>query len=378
LRQKQTEEAHRIAEARLAGMISIAGDAIISIHHTRRITLFNWGAERIFGYTADEVLGQPIDILLPEELRSRHAAHIVNFGRSPVTTKRMGERSRIAGLRKNGEIFPAEASISRFATAGEWTFTVILRDVSERVQTEETLRHLANQMRDAVAARDQIMAVVSHDLSNPLNAVAMCLSGLHDDPPAPMAKGLVAAAQDSVDLMSRLIQDLRDVASIDAGRLSVEGVVQPLGPVLRRAIELERPVAEERDIALVLEENSIADTTLVDVDSERILQVLSNIIGNACKFTPAHGTIRVSVTDATDAICITVHDTGCGISADALPHVFDRFWHMRGHAKPRSTGLGLTIARGIVEAHGGRMWAESTVGEGSTFFFTVPVHIATA
>ena len=342
LRQKQSEEAHRLAEARFTGIVSTASDAIISIDGTRRITLFNWGAERIFGYSAAEALGQLLDILLPEELRSRHAAHIVGFAVSSDITRRMGERSRIGGLRKNGEIFPAEASISRLSSGGEWVYTVILRDVSERIRTEEELRVLAERMRKAAESRDEVMALVSHDLRNPLSTISMCLSGLGDDPPPTpdMANGLVVLAEESALLMSRMIQDLLDIASIDAGRLSIDRIKQTIGPTLRRAVDMHRLIAAEQGISVVADVPSEMDQSAVMIDGERIVQVLSNLIGNACKFTDAGGNVVVSAGMLPDAVRVTVRDTGRGIPVDAIPHVFDRFWHARRGAAQRSTGLG--------------------------------------
>jgi PAS domain S-box-containing protein len=380
LRQKQSEEAHRVAEARFAGMVSIASDAIICINTAREITLFNWGAERIFGYTAAEAIGQLLDMLLPEELRSRHAAHIMGFAASADTTRRMGERSRIVGLRKNGDVFPAEASISRFLNHGEWVFTVILRDISERVRAEEELRVLADRMRQAAASRDEVMALVSHDLRNPLSTIEICLSGLRDEPPPPpnMAAELVTLAQESATLMSRMIQDLLDIASIDAERLSIERVPQPVPPILARAVEMHRMIAAEQHITLSLDIPATIREQSVDADAERIVQVLSNLIGNACKFTRAGGHVSVSAQALPAAIQITVRDTGQGIPVDAIPHVFDRFWHARRGAAQRSTGLGLAIVKGIVEAHDGRIWVESTVGAGSAFHFTLPESDAVA
>lgn len=379
VRQKQVEEAHRLAEARLSGMVSIAADAIISIDAERRITMFNWGAERIFGYRASEAMGQLIDILLPEELRSRHAAHIVGFAHSLQTTRRMGERSRIVGLRKNGDMFPAEASISRFLTDGEWVYTVILRDISERVRTEEELRVLAEQAREAAASRDQVLALVSHDLRNPLNTISICLSGLRDDPPPTpeMADGLVVLAQESLALMSRMIQDLLDVASIEAGKLSLERQPQPVLPLLLRAVEMHAMLAEQHKLELRIDNASClgreTEGRVVDIDGERILQVLSNLIGNAIKFTDPGGQVIIFLEWLPNAVQIAVRDTGYGIPIDAIPHVFDRFWHARRGAAQPSTGLGLAIARGLVEAHEGRIWVESSLGEGSTFYFTLPL-----
>jgi len=366
VRRKEAEEAHRVAEAQLAGMIAISVDAIISCDDSRRITLFNWGAEQIFGYMADQVLGQCLDILLPEELRARHAAHMAQFATSSATARRMGERARIVGLRKNGEVFPAEASISRFAAGGRWTFTVMLRDVSARQRTEEGLRA-------AIAARDQVLAVVSHDLRNPLSAVTMCTSALRNalPPGTEAAESLLGTIHESTDLMQRIIQDLLDVASIDAGRLSLDRHTQRVEPILERAVEVFRPLADEHGVTLAYEPGA-SRTPEVRIDAERVLQVLSNLIGNACKFTPRGGEVRLAAVGENGAATISVSDTGSGIDPEHLARVFDRFWHTAERQAVRSTGLGLAIAKGIVEAHGGQISVESTQGIGSKFFFTVP------
>jgi len=286
----------------------------------------------------------------------------------------MGERSHIVGRRKNGETFPAEASISRFLVGREWGYTAILRDVSERVRKEDELRVLAERMRKAANARDEVMALVSHDLRNPLSTMSMCLSALHDDPPPTpdMAHGLVMLAEEAALLMSRMIQDLLDIASIDAGQLSIERTKQAIGPTLEQAVEMHRPISAEQEIALVMDLQPGLEEHMLMIDRERIVQALSNLIANGCKFTRAGGSVTVSAVALPDAVQVTVRDTGRGIPVDAIPHVFDRFWHARRGAAQRSTGLGLAIVRGIIEAHGGRIWVESTVGEGSAFHFTLP------
>jgi PAS domain S-box-containing protein len=366
IRRKEAEDAHRSAEAQLAGMVAISVDAIISCDESRRITLFNWGAEQIFGYAAADIVGESLDMLLPADVRARHAAHIAQFARSATTARRMGERSRIVGMRKNGEVFPAEASISRFMSGAEWRYTVMLRDVSAREQTEEGLRA-------AVAARDQVLAVVSHDLRNPLSAITMCVSALRSALPAgaEAAASLLGTVRESTELMQRIIQDLLDVASIDAGRLSLDCEIQPVAPILERAVEIFRPLAEEYRLTLTYEGGGGA-LPEVALDADRMLQVLSNLIGNACKFSHPGGQIRLAATGDDGAILISVSDTGSGIDAERLPRVFDRFWQPGEHRAVRSTGLGLAIAKGIIEAHGGRIWVESRRGVGSTFFFTLP------
>jgi signal transduction histidine kinase len=163
-----------------------------------------------------------------------------------------------------------------------------------------------------------------------------------------------------------------DVASIDAGRLSLERQRLPLGPLLDRVESAFRGVADERGIALVLEHTGLAELPETDVDADRIMQVLGNLLNNALKFTDAGGIVRLSAAATDGGVIVSVSDTGPGISPEDLPHIFDRFWHGRRRTKIRSTGLGLAICRGIIQAHGGRIWAESTVGHGTTLSFVLP------
>jgi PAS domain S-box-containing protein len=517
-------------------------DAIISIDEARTISLFNWGAERVFGYTADEMLGKSLDTLLPAAIRERHAGEIAHFSHSSQTARRMGERSTIVGQRKNGEIFPAEASISRYMAGGQWTFTVILRDITDRRRTEDGLRFLSEvsalladllndptalqraaaravptlgdlcvidlvdnerivtaavaardpelqhrvqsyrdrvpprwevrtpavhamrtretvllplglaewsgggswpeafagevervdrfgsvlvvplvahdrvlgsiaftmieggrrhdesyralaeefaarialavdnatlyqRTRQAVGARDETLSVVSHDLRNPLSAIKMCVSALRESP-APSEETtaeLLGAVGESAQLMTRIIQDLLDVASIDRGQLSLDRRPQGIGPLLERAETMFRGVADERGIALVLEHVGLQDLPELNVDGERIVQVLSNLLHNALKFTEPGGIVRLSAQrQAAGTVAVCVSDTGPGIPASELPHIFDRYWHVQRRAKVRSTGLGLAICRGIIEAHGGRIYADSVVGQGTSISFELP------
>ena len=169
--------------------------------------------------------------------------------------------------------------------------------------------------------------------------------------------------------MNRLIGDLLDVSLIEAGQLGIERARVSTRQLLTDCAEAQRPLAASASLDLRLE---LADD-LPDVwgDQHRLLQVLENLVGNAIKFTPVEGRITVGAAPRDGEVLFWVADTGCGISPDGLPHVFDRFWQARKGAH-HGAGLGLPITRGIIEAHGGRIWVESTLGRGSVFFFTVP------
>ncbi|MGH2634456.1 MAG: PAS domain-containing sensor histidine kinase, partial [Tepidiformaceae bacterium] len=491
---------------------------------------FNDGAVRIFGYTVDEVMGRPLEILLPASARTVHRRHVERFVESSVTARRMGERQEISGRRKNGEEFPAEAAIAKLRSGNEVFASVVLRDITERKYAErrqqflvevsellasslelnETLSSLARlwipgvadftvvemihrgesyhlravqrtdgavdespitvtagtrpnrvanadvsglqrvsvvsveaaldaipscyrddatqlgartaflvslvrggesfgrvlafnrhppplaggdlsliedlarrasmatenaclheEIRWALHARDETLSVVSHDLRNPVNAVkmlagALLRSGAAERVP-PAVADQVRVIQSAAQQMDTLIQDLLDMSRADAGRFAVDPKSVSAGALIRDALRTLGPLAQDKGVAIVIAWS--APLPAVQVDPERITQVISNIVGNAIKFTPSGGEILVSAEEHPDAVLVTVTDTGPGIPAEHLIHIFDRYWQLSGG--DRGVGLGLPIAKAIVEAHGGRIWAESVEGEGATFHFTL-------
>ena len=223
----------------------------------------------------------------------------------------------------------------------------------------------------ATRARDEVLGVVSHDLRNPLSAIAMCSRVLLDSPPADAAdrRELATNIYDSTTWMSRLIQDLLDVSTIEAGALSIVCDNERLEPILRRASDLFMRSAAERNVGIVVQ---VEDAALsAHADSERLMQAVANLIANALKFTPSGGSIAVTACARGDEVEVAVADTGSGIAEQDLPHIFDRYWHT--HGSQAGAGLGLAIAKGIVEAHGGRIVVDSAVGVGSRFSLLLPL-----
>jgi PAS domain S-box-containing protein len=529
----------RASEAKFSGILSIAADAIITADDTMTVVHFNRGAEAIFRYSADEVIGRPLDILIPERYRTTHSAHVARFGAGPEQARRMGERREIFGLRSDGEEFPAEASISKLEAPGRRLFTVVLRDITGRKRMEEQQRFLSDTTallvrtldrpataasiadapvpfladaclvdvitptgeirrtvsrhadparaeplrrigeefvphsdspsrvidvlrtaqpeqigtidddwlqahtdseqelaayralgatdmilvpmiardqvigcltmitskprgydeldfslakefavrsafaldnaalyeaaQSATRARDDVLGVVSHDLRNPLSAIQMCARVLLETPPTDeeSRRDLLEAVYQSAGLSHRMIQDLLDVANIEAGRLSVERRPEQFADIIGRATPMFQTQAADRDIELTVQVPD--DLPPVLADEGRVVQVLANLVGNATKFTGAGGRVTIATTVVGEDVQIAVADTGPGIPPEQWELVFERFWHSRRGARQRGTGLGLAIAKGIVEAHGGRIWIESTVGVGSTFYFTIPL-----
>jgi len=548
-RRAAAEAALRTSEAKFAGILSIAAEAIITVDEQQRIVHFNHGAAEIFRYDPADMIGKPLELLLPLSARGVHSREIAAFGASNESARRMGKRRAIAGRRSTGEEFPAEASISKLQSDGRFLYTVVLRDVSEQKRIEmrqrflaeasaalatsldvqttldavvrlsvpalaegciletwpedgeddatrtvaaavspgerETLRQrylagrhtpgasvvasvrktgrpkrvsipgsepptegptseLEHMLRDVGAcaalvmpvkargsvlgaltlvswqrdfddfdlelsgefarraalaldnarlyaasrrasrARDEVLSVVSHDLRNPLSGISMCASALLDPEPVPpdSVRSMAEVIRESAQWMGRIIQDLLDVSRIESGRLALERGPVEASTLLDVVQDLMRLQVENAGVQL--EVTPPGPLPQLDADRERVVQVLLNLLGNAVKFTPAGGSICLEAAIASSAspndgvgsygsfVRFRVRDTGVGISAAHLPHVFDRFWqvHTTGRA---GAGLGLAIAKGIVEAHGGAIWAESEVGDGTTFSFTIPV-----
>jgi signal transduction histidine kinase len=249
----------------------------------------------------------------------------------------------------------------------------LLDEIASRASLAMENARLYYQARHAIALRDDVLAIVSHDLRNPLATISMALARLEEEPErsAPKRAELLHIAHESADSMQSMIQDLLDVASIDAGHLSVERVNADLVILLVQAGALFEQLFADQGIDFALDVPEYLPR--VAVDRERILQLLGDLLSNALKFTPAGGHVTLSARDKGNEVVVSVRDTGCGIPHDDLPHLFDRFWFSRRGAKARGTGLGLSIAKGIVEAHGGRIWADTVEGAGSVFSFTLPV-----
>ncbi len=538
--QRHAQQALRVSEARLAGIIAMAADAIISVDAEHRITLFNSGAEQIFGYSAREVLGQPLALLVPERFRGNHLRFLQGFGEGGAASRRMGERQPIFGLRKNGEEFPAEASISSQEVEGRVMLTAILRDVSlqrrvdeehrflaragevlsssldyertlasvaqlavqsladccvvnltegeqvrrlevahrlaEQRELAEALRNFRIDMRQpflarevlvrreplliphvtsevlesmaqgeehlgllrrldprsllavpllsgerllgalvfistnggriyspvdlefsqglarlaslavanarlywaaqqATKARDEVLGIVAHDLRSPLNSISLWLQvverqiqkqGVEFQARSSEAMGAMSSA---CRRMSRLIQDLLDVTRLEAGQLPLNTNPQTPASLVREAVEAARAQAEAARLQVHLELPDSLPPVLADRD--RLLQVFSNLLGNALKFTPPGGDLWVGAGLEGEQVRFHVRDTGPGLPPESLAHLFDRFWQA-SRTDNRGVGLGLSIVKGIVEAHGGRLRVESEPGRGSTFSFTIP------
>jgi signal transduction histidine kinase len=227
---------------------------------------------------------------------------------------------------------------------------------------------LYQDSKNAVAARDELLAIVSHDLRSPLSTISVCADLLETKLSDDLSEK-AAVIQRAARQMDRLIGDLLDLAKIEAGGLRVE----------RQPVEAEELVGEISEMfgtqAAARSQRLECDQgrgLVISCDRGRALQIFSNLIGNAMKFTPDGGTVRLRIERSGEEAIFSVSDSGPGIKAEELPHIFERFWQARKKSQT-GVGLGLSIVKALVEAHDGRVWVESQPGKGTTFFFTLPL-----
>ena len=247
--------------------------------------------------------------------------------------------------------------------------------MAQRAGIAIEVARLSADLRTAVTARNNLLAVVSHDLRSPLTAILLSTRLLLADARGPRSdpshgRTDLDLIMRSAQRMSRLIDDLLQAATIEMQTFKVEAVPEAVAPMIEQALATIQATAARKSVRL--EQTITGELPPVRCDRQRIEQVLSNLVENAIKFVHEGGTIRVTAGPAADGLQIAVSDDGPGIAAADLPYLFDRYWKGKGKGH-HGLGLGLYIAKGIVEAHGGRIWVESQPGRGTSFYFTLPI-----
>jgi PAS domain S-box-containing protein len=365
-----------MTEAQLTGILSIADDAIITVDEAQRIILFNKGAERIFGYTVEEAIGEPLELLLPPGARASHSAHVDEFGASGTAARRMGERSEITGRRRDGSEFPAEASISCFNTGARRIYTAMLRDVTEQKRQAEALNDAKRAAELADEAKSMFLANMSHEIRTPLNAIIGMTSLLLYADLAEEQRDFVQTIRSSGDALLTIINEILDFTKIELGSLEIDPHPFDVRHVIEASLDQVASVAAEKNLNLAY----IADDSVPAVvvgDGLRLRQILLNILSNAVKFT-RQGEVVVNIEafrteQARYELHFSVVDTGIGIREEERDRIFKPFSQVDASTTREygGTGLGLAISQRLCEMLGGRIWVESIPGRGSTFHFTM-------
>jgi CheY-like chemotaxis protein len=239
---------------------------------------------------------------------------------------------------------------------------------STSTPADSGLQRRIEALEEAIRSRDALLSVVAHDLRNPLNVIALSAHALLESSPIGERRPLERILR-SASRAQRTVRDLLAIGALDTGNLSLDLKRVDTSRLLLSTVESQQDVAAEASV--ILSSDLSPSLPAVRGDEERLLEVLENLIGNAVKFTPAGGTITVGAGARGDQVLLWVKDSGCGIEPEQLPHIFDRFWQAKKKER-RGLGLGLSICRGIVKAHQGLIWAESTIGVGTTVFVSLP------
>jgi two-component system sensor histidine kinase GlrK len=263
------------------------------------------------------------------------------------------------------------SAATREVAEGSFAHPVVVRGRDEIASLADSFNRMAERLREVDRLKEEFFSHISHELRTPLTAVREAVHLLQDGVPGPLEPRqarLVDIIGGNTERVLRLVNQILDLSKLQAGLLGLDRRPVDLPRVVQRALEQVRPHADAR--GLVLESNGTGIAGAVIGDEERLLQVVLNLIGNAIRFTPTGGAVRLHVSEGSDDVELSVEDTGPGIAPDALPRIFDRYWQARGTRG--GSGLGLAIVKSIVELHGGRVRAESVDGQGSRFVVQLP------
>jgi PAS domain S-box-containing protein len=350
---------------------------IVAETATGKIVLWNPAAERMFGYPAAEVMGHDVQVIVPPAYRDAHRHGMARFhatGHGPLVD---GHRPvELPALHRDGSVFTIELSLSPTTGPGGVTYAMALvRDISARKAAEAELRQAYDELKAADRYKDEFLSVISHELRTPLNFIIGFASVMYDGVDGPLTQGQhdhLGKILEGSDRMLALVDDLLDFAKLQAGKFQVDCRPTAYAPLVHNVISSLAPLAEAKQIRLV---KDVQANVKLEIDGQRIVQVLMNLLSNAIKFTPAEGQIVVRAYVEGGALVTEVKDTGLGIVPADLPRVFEKFKQvdMSATRQAGGTGLGLSIAKALVEAHGGTIGAISDPGHGSTFWYRLPL-----
>jgi len=375
LERLSAEEAVRASEARKAAMLHSALDAVITIGQDGRVLEWNPAAERLFGYARQQAMGQPMaHLIIPPNLREQHTRGLARYLHTGQATL-LDQRVEVTGMRADGRLFPVELTITRIDLPGPALFTGYLRDLTERKQAEAEREQLL-RLQQANRLKSEFLANMSHELRTPLNGIIGFTEIMYTGEVGTMSeeqREYLGDILSSSRHLLQLINDVLDLAKVESGKMTFYPEEVDLAKLVNEVRDIMRPLAVSKRIFIEV----AIDSTLtgVTIDPTKFKQVLYNYLSNAIKFTPEEGRVTVSIKPHDeDTIILEVEDIGIGIQPEDIGQLFVEFQQLdSGTAKKyQGTGLGLALTRYIVEAQGGSVGVRSTLGQGSTFFATLP------
>ena len=352
-------------EADFLKLIEIIPDAIVIVNNEGKIKYINSQTTSMFGYREHELIGEAVEILLPHRFRTKHIDHRANYSKHPVR-RPMGSGIDLYGRKKDGTEFSLDITISPIETENGTLVISVLRDISDRKAQEEEAKRRAKQLEDLVST-------MTHDLKTPLIAAETSYKHLQEGYFGKLTesqKQIVNLLTQSNEHTLRLVNNLLSVFKYESQsyKLLLEQI--EISELLNKAHDKVKPFLKDKGINLKATKTSFQFVC----DPFEIERVIVNLLTNAIKYTQSNETIELqAVKDEDGNVIISVQDPGIGIPAEDIPNLFERFWQSkRSNSSSNSTGLGLYLSRQIVEAHGGKIWAESTRGKGATVSFKIP------
>jgi PAS domain S-box-containing protein len=349
-----------LAEEMFRLAVEACPSGMVMIDHDGKIGMVNTEIENQFGYAREELVGQPVDILVPECLPAQHMRDRQDFAPKPET-RRMGAGRELFGRRKDGTEFPVEVGLNPIRSGDHLLVLAVIVDISQRKHMERV--------------KEEFVSTVSHELRTPLTSISGSLGLLvgqwTEQLPASAAR-LLTIAHKNCQRLVRLINDILDIEKIESGRVVFNLARIDLRQVAEQAIEDNRGFAEGFGVKVLLDDASVEAE--VNTDPDRLAQVITNLLSNAIKFSPAGGEVLVAVEHSGDAFRISVRDRGPGIPEEFKPHLFEKFSQADGtnSRQKGGTGLGLSIVKQIVERLGGRIWFDDAPGGGTIFYVELP------
>lgn len=369
-RYEEVQDLQFQSENRTFEVLESMVDGFVTIGEKGIIESFNPAAERIFGYTAEEVIGRNVSTLMPNPFARDHDRFVDNYLRTG-DAKVIGTGREVFGRRKDGSTFPLYLAVSEFIRGGRRMFNGIVRDITEPMQVREKLREAKEKAEGADRAKSDFLSNVSHEIRSALNTIVGYSDLLLMRPMDEALSLNIERIKEAGEFITRLIEDLIAFDRIEAGKINLELQLVSINDLLG-AVTHARRLALPKGFSIQF--NLDPSSGVILLDSVRINQVLTNLLDNAIKYSPDGGTIQVRTIAHPGEVWVSIGDEGMGMTPEETKVIFDRFHQLESGRAHRAGGLGigLSLVRELVALHGGRIWVEGKKGRGSTFFFALP------